>query len=125
MSALVDKVSTPDPREEKLPMWARTLLNEQRRVVRECWSYANRTVLATHPDESTAVLHPYGEPTLGLPPVGLGAHAQVRFRLPSREDYRAPYVDVRVWGDHLELRSGDRLAMRPISGNSVNLWDVR
>ena len=125
----VDDALEPDAREPKLPKWAQELLAEQRRVVQRLHAYALEAQLATVPNDSDAVLRPYGDTRLGLGPIGLGRYAQVRWPLgPRREDGReGAYVDVRLAssGEAVVLQAGTRLVLRSSSANTVYVTDER
>lgn len=112
-----------DPREERLPVWAQTLIRGLRAtaaqeraaadVAREDALNARR---ATDPDGSTAILCPYDDV-----PVGLGFDARVRFR---PIDKPRAWVDVRVHPitGRVEVSSGGpNLAVYPAAANVLTI----
>ncbi|GAB3847354.1 hypothetical protein GCM10029963_28700 [Micromonospora andamanensis] len=112
----------PDPREAKLPRWARDEMARLRKVADQCEAriaeaerQAERARLATDPDGSDTVLEPYGDE------IGLGNGKRVRFRLPGRDRLRQ-WVDVRVtrYGT-VELMGGDALTLHPSASNVLNV----
>ncbi len=106
-----------DPREEKLPKWAREEFARLRRRAANAEQDAETARLATDPGESDTLIEPF-EPV----PVGLGNGTPVRFLLGD------DYVDVRVkresWGTFAEVMAGERVSVRPQSSNVVQLWPV-
>jgi hypothetical protein len=109
----------PDPREARLPAWARGLIDGLRahaEAVRRAHARADEEArqarLDTGPDGSTAVLYPYSD----RGPVGLGPEAQVRFLLG-----RGRWVDVRVnpRTGEIELNGDCRLIFTAYSSNVV------
>ncbi|MEV0267700.1 hypothetical protein AB0H43_02905 [Hamadaea sp. NPDC050747] len=98
-----------DPREGKLPKWAQDLLADLRRKVEDAETRAEEARYATDPEGSDAVLYPHADV-----PVGLGDHAQVRFKLgPRKHDY----ADLRVERGALLVSGGQYLSIEPASGN--------
>lgn len=65
-----------DPREERLPKWARDLLATERRERKNAEELAAAQRLASPLDESDALLDRYGNT------VGLGRDPQVSYRVP-------------------------------------------
>lgn len=106
-----------DPREEKLPKWAREEFARLRRRTADAERDAETARLATDPADSDTLIEPY-EPV----PVGLGNGTPVRFLLGD------DYVDVRVKrdssGTYAEVMAGERVSVRPQSSNVVQLWPV-
>jgi hypothetical protein len=111
----------PDPREDKLPAWARRQLASARQEAayhraraEVAQEDADRVRRGTNPDASSAVLHPYDSI-----PVGLGPDARVRFKLGNRHDW----IDVRVSNDGrwIEVAGARTLTLRPIAGNVVSI----
>jgi hypothetical protein len=103
----------PDPREEKLPRWARDLLDNMRRRVERAETTAEATRLATKPDETDTVINRYGDEPVGLPP-----GCSVEFRLgppPEGRTYSRNYVHCRVeatkHGTWLDLSGGDSISV--------------
>jgi hypothetical protein len=110
----------PDPREEKLPAWARRQIAAlraeaayERARAATAVEDARRVRQGTNPDESSAILHPYDEV-----PVGLGPDARVRFKLG-----RHNWADVRVneTGNSIDVTGGRTLLIRPQCGNVVTI----
>jgi hypothetical protein len=110
----------PDPREEKLPAWARRQLaalraeaTHERAVAAVAVEDAKRVRQGTNPDESSAILHPYDEV-----PVGLGPDARVRFKLGPHN-----WIDVRVTdnGKAVDVTGGRTLIIRPQCGNVITI----
>jgi hypothetical protein len=109
-----------DVREEKLPAWARRLIDTlradaqyERTRAAAAQEDAKRVRQATNPDDSSAVLFPYDEV-----PVGLGPDARVRFKLG-----RHGWADVRVSDDgrSIDVTGGRTLLIRPQCGNVVTI----
>lgn len=109
-----------DAREEKLPAWARRLIDTlradaqyERARAAVAVEDAKRVRQGTNPDQSSAVLHPYDEVA-----VGLGPDARVRFKL-GRHDW----IDVRVndGGTSIDVTGGRTLIIRPQCGNVVTI----
>lgn len=123
----VDDALEPDAREPKLPKWAQDLLAQQRRVLQRLHAYAVEAQLATEPNDSDAVLRPYGEPQLGLGPIGLGRHVSVRFLLAPTPGHPEPYVDLRLEDNRQALRvmTGERLWLHPLASNVAQVLDRR
>ena len=112
-----------DPREAKLPVWARTYIERLRRVAQDAERDRDEARLATNPAESDTVLDAYASI-----PIGLGKSPNVRFRLGSEE--RSEWIDVRTHRDHegktyVEVRSGDSLLIRPQVTNVVRIEVTR
>lgn len=116
---------SPTPEQiARLPKWARDHLDRLDRRVRDAERVRDEAVLATHPDDSDAVLRPNSDY-----PVGLGRRPRVRFRLGEEE--RWEYVDVTVQTDvvtgrrYLELHGGSALALRPQVTNVLHVSTSR
>lgn len=113
-----DSIFEADPREAKLPRWAQDRLQRLRnRALRET-AYADAALLDTDPEGSSAVMHPYEKI-----PVGLGKHAEVRFKLGPHAT--RDYIDVRVGRGYDEgkllLHAGDGLLIEPQSSNYLKV----
>lgn len=113
----------PDPREEKLPRWARDLLDNMRRRVEHAEATAEAARLATGPGETDTVVYRYSDEPIGLPP-----GCQVEFRLgpaPEGRTFSRNYVHCRVettkHGTWLDLSGGDSISIQPRSGNSARI----
>lgn len=101
----------PDPREARLPAWARELLAAYRREAERAVRANEEARLATAPEESDAVLAPYSEP-----PIGLGRNALVRFLLSPEEEDPTDYVDVRVVRERRYRHApGDAAPTQPVA----------
>lgn len=111
----LDKANEPDPREQKLPAWARQKLNYLRHSVEV---YRKKAAEANPITKDTLVVTDrYDEhPT----PVKLGKRDAVTFyvdRFDSRDSF-----DVRVVDDHLEIYGSDQLTTYGRSGNVIELY---
>lgn len=93
-----EEAMQPDERESKLPVWAQTKLLDLRRVAQRAFSDLETSLLKTNPDESDAILNPYGNVQLGTGPQGLGPRPDVRFPLRALDKGHA-YIDARVTSD--------------------------
>jgi hypothetical protein len=108
----------PDPREEKLPRWARELLSNARMRVRTAEANAEAALLATKPDETDTVVYRYGSPN-----VGLEEGSAVQFRLgPHYQDY----VQCRIerdkhYGARVNLHGGRSIRIEPGSSNTAHI----
>lgn len=117
----------PDPREQRLPVWAQTLIRSLRETAaaeRAAADVAREEALnvrrATDPDGSTAILHPYDDV-----PVGLGLDARVRFR---PIDKPRAWIDVRTHpiSGRIEVSSGGpELVVRPHAANVLTIESGR
>lgn len=107
-----------DPREDKLPKWAREELHELRRRTREAEKLAEDARLATDPDSvDTLLMRGIREP------IGLGTGPTVRFRL---GDGRGEFIDVR-YDSRAELvyMHGDSgIAVLPRATNAIAVRSV-
>ena len=109
-----------DPREPKLPVWARDIIADLRYELGRARSDAEAARLLTSPDESDTVVQAPG----GLP-IGLGNGPTVTFRLPTFTAGWEREIRVRVEGDRLDVMSvGGGIDVRPRSGNVVTLGMV-
>jgi hypothetical protein len=110
----------PDPREEKLPAWARGLISQLRRRAERAEGRAAEARLGSGPADTDTLLDPYDDTPIRLP-----KGSRVRFLLdattPDAIDRDRLYVDVSVnrrYGKPLvELHSGKALLIRPVSSN--------
>lgn len=112
----------PDPREGKLPRWARELLDNMRRRVQTAEATAEAARLDTKPEESTAVLYRYGDRDIGLgddPTVQFRLGDQHRHYIQCRVDRRLPY------GPHVYLSGGDSIRFEPVSSNAIRVYVER
>ena len=109
----------PDPREERLPRWARDLLDNMRMRVRRAEADAEAALLATNAEGSDTQIYRFTDE-----PVGLGIGPTIEFRLGDRN--RRDYVHCRVEthpraGTRLEVIGGDALRIAPKSGNHITI----
>ena len=109
----------PDPREEKLPRWARDLLDNMRHRVARAEADADAALLATSPDESSTVLYRDGDSD-----VGLGDDPTVQFRLGGKH---RQHIQCRIertpsWGTCVYLSGGDSIRFRPVSSNAIRIY---
>ncbi|WP_367135863.1 hypothetical protein [Saccharothrix sp. HUAS TT1] len=109
-----------DPREEKLPRWARNKMEGLRRAVSlaaldvvAADQRADEARLATRPEDSDAVLDPYAEI-----PIGLGTGRRVRFRPNAPDD---GYIDVWVEHGEVQVMAHRRMAVLPQSSNVARI----
>lgn len=109
-----------DPREEKLPVWAKTLLVNMRQRVENAESRAEEARLATDPAGSDTLIHFYDDV-----PIGLGRGERVRF-LPGGPGDQLAWVNVRVRrsGD-IEVMASHMLTVRPEATNVVAVQAVK
>lgn len=109
-----EPIPEPDPREDKLPVWAQDRLTRLRRLAREAQEVARDARLGTKPEESHAVLDAYGEV-----PVGLGKDPEVTFRLEGGESVtvRRRRTDPRL----LEVSGSRAITLRPRVANVVEV----
>jgi hypothetical protein len=119
-----------DPREEKLPVWARETLKRLRRDVVDARNERDTARLATNPDTSTALLWPNSEhERIGLDKTyasGETSAANVRFRLDMSLNLRqsermGAYIDCRAEGNELVVHGGSSLIVRPWVTNVVRI----
>lgn len=105
-----------DEREAKLPVWAQNQLITMRRRVRNAEVTAAAARLATAPDESDAVLDPYGEN------IGLGKDPKVQFRLNGLDHEWIGVKLVHVRGrDLLEIQACRSVLVNHNSGNCFTI----
>jgi len=108
---------TTDPREAKLPVWARKHIETLRRQAHDAQIERDDARLATNPAESNTVLCAYSDI-----PIGLGKSPTVRFRL--GESDRELYADARVEQDRdgrrtLHIMAGTTIHIEPRSSNVI------
>lgn len=116
--------TTPDPREDKLPVWAQRGLDQLRRALRDAESVRDDAVHATSPETSDAVqrtsrMH---DTFVGL---GAGLNGQVTYLLdgPGRFEHGSRQVTVRQQHSLLYVMGSELLTVHPQSGNTI-LLDV-
>lgn len=95
--SLYDDAMGKDAREGNLPVWAQRKLDALRAVASRARTDLEETLLKSSPEESDAILNPYGNIQLGTPPQGLGPRPDVRF--PLRGVGARSHIDARVTGD--------------------------
>jgi len=120
----VDRTMEEDARESKLPVWAQQKLRALRAVVAEQKSDLEAMLLASKPEESEALLNPYGNMSLGTGPQGLGKRVMVRWPLTDDlADRRVHGIDVRQTSDAkwLMLSADGRLTMEWDAANTCRL----
>lgn len=108
----------PQPREEKLPVWARKLLASLRWNVVTAQERERHAVLDTHPNESDTVLTRFGSAL----PIGLGVRPTISFLDRPGGDWLNGF-DVRNddVGIYVAQVSGRGLAVHPSASNSVRI----
>jgi hypothetical protein len=108
-----------DPREQKLPAWARDLLATERRLRRAAEQVAAEAALATKPAESGALLDRYADV-----PIGLGADPRVAFRVPF-PGYRVDmsFIEIRLLhsGPGITIHATDEIVCRQRAINAVDV----
>lgn len=115
-----------DPREERLPRWARDALARMRRRVEDAERLATEARLATSPCESDTLLDPLKHE------IGLGVGETVRYVLSRDEAGPLRYVDVRIarpeWpGERtaVEVMASGPLRIDPLVSNRIRLEVTR
>lgn len=107
-----------DPREDKLPKWARDEFASLRRQLVEAERYVADAKLSQPADDSDTLLDPYR--TLGA--IGLGNRPHIRF---LAGETRYDYLDVRTDGEGkeriIEVRGSQGVTLRPTSSNVVQI----
>jgi len=116
---------SPDPREGKLPAWARELLARERRARKDAEALALRATLATRPSESAAILDRFDDH-----PIGLGREPRIAFRVPFAGFHpEDSFIEVRQLGDRpgINLHATGEIVVRTSSINSLNVvpWPGR
>jgi signal transduction protein with GAF and PtsI domain len=115
-------MDTADPREGKLPVWARRELDRLRLRLRETRAELDTVRrYAAAPDDSDAILNPYSDYAAGL-----GWDPTVRFKMAAAvapgERADVAWVNVHVDRYHrLEIMGGDSLIVLPVSTNLVRI----
>ena len=118
----IERYLKKDPREDKLPAWAKEKLREARYAARTQHERAETARLATNPHESDVVMAPFDDT-----PIGLGTHNPIRFYPNKASGNDWEHIDVRVvhtdWGDHyVEVMAGRHsLTVSPVAANVVRL----
>lgn len=107
-----------DPREDKLPKWAREELASLRRKLSVAEQYVADAKLDHPADDSDTLLDPYRD----LGPIGLGNRPHIRFLAGTS---RYDYLDVRTDGEGaqrvIEVRGSQGVTLRPTSSNVVQI----
>lgn len=111
---VMDQALKPDPREEKLPKYARETLRVLRASLTEQRELATDALRRTDPAGSLVVLNPYDDND----GVGLGNRATVRFKT------GVGYIDVNLRDDWVNVTAGNGLEVRPVVSNSINVRDT-
>lgn len=108
-----------DPREEKLPKWARHELEFLRRDV-ENLSAELRRVVGREPTSVVSDPHAEDITAAARMPLYLDPHRSVRFKL---ADHKYAYVDVRLKedGTELELMASGPLVLHPQVTNVMRM----
>lgn len=109
----------PDPREAKLPAWARDLLDRERRARKRAEDLAQRAALATEPTESAAILDRFDDT-----PIGLGREPRIAFRVPFPGFHREmSFIEVRPLHDRpgINLHASAEIVCRTRAINSVDV----
>ncbi|MET0904316.1 MAG: hypothetical protein ABWZ52_13840 [Acidimicrobiales bacterium] len=105
-----------DEREAKLPAWARQKLDQMRELTLGARRELEIALLASKPEESEAVINPYGNIELGLGALGLGRRVMVRWRLDDPDGHAG--IDVRQTTD------GKWLYLASSDGRLTAEWDA-
>lgn len=110
---------TPDPREERLPVWAAAAIERLRSRVTAAERQAEEARLGGGPADTDALLEPYSNVPIRLP-----KGTRVRFLITPEEPgdgIHTDWVDVYVSRDALSpyvaLHGGNGLAISPQSSN--------
>ena len=119
-----------DSREANLPVWAQEVLNNARVRTQHAEDAAQEALLATEPDESTALLNMHADI-----PIGLGKAPKVGFVFSRAADGRPlDYIEVRhtshVGGTSgvpygVELHASATINIRPQVTNVIQVWPRR
>lgn len=100
-------------------MWARELIDRERRARRRAEAFAEQASLSTSPEESAAVMDRYGDRVLGL-----GISPQVSFRVAFPHFARdMSFIDVRP----IEGEAGIRLHATSeivVRSSAINAMDI-
>lgn len=118
-----DRATRPDGRESKLPVWAQNRIEGLIRVAAAARRELEEALLKTDPEGSEAVLHPYGNASLGTGPIGLGQHVLVSFPFGQTDGRGNREIDVLMddGGKWLRLRGGSRLQAEFDSSNVLRV----
>ena len=116
-------MSGADPREAKLPVWARKHIETLRRRAEDAEIDRDAALLATDPAGSDTVLDAYA-----AIPIGLGKGTIVRFRL--GDENRMEWADVHVvreTGGHrrLQIMAGTSIHIEPRATNVIHVEVAR
>ena len=103
-----------DPREEKLPAWAREKLKEARRVAVIARREADEARLATNPDDTDVIIGRWNAIPIGLPP-----GERVRFIVGPNRSH--DWIEVHTDGDRIEVTGDRALNVHPRVSNVVRI----
>lgn len=110
-----------DDREDRLPAWARGVIEGLRRRVTSAEDSARRASLATDPAGSAAILDRFDDPDRLI---GLGAEPRIAFRV-AFPGYRPEmsFIEVRPLNcrEGINLHATDEIVCRQRSINSVDV----
>lgn len=115
---------TPDPREEKLPVWAAAAIERLRNRVTAAERDAAKARLSNGPADTDTLMDPYADVPIRLP-----KSESIRFILGATPEGRVQreYVDARVARDslggpsYLYVSGGDGLIVHPQASNVVRI----
>lgn len=107
----------PDPREARLPAWARELIKRERRLRQDAQRVAEDAALATRPEASGAILDRFADL-----PIGPGEHPQVSFRtdFPGFPPGMG-FIDVRTTDRGLYVNAVGEIVVRQSSINALHI----
>lgn len=100
----------PDPRENNLPRYAQSTISDLRRTVNELIATVREARMESDTEKSSAFLR-YHDAV----PLGLGATAEVTFKLPGLNRT----VEARVSDDGLALIGSGQLVIMPRASNAI------
>lgn len=108
-----------DPREEKLPVWAKELLKLARRRTRDAEATAEAARLDTDPGGCDLLLDRYGARS---EPIGLGDRARV-IAVVDRYSSGEPrnYIEFSAVEGGAEIRASHTLRIEPSASNAVSV----
>lgn len=106
------QIPDADPREERLPQWARYLIRDTRRAAEQRGNAL--AVVRAEADDSGGVLDPYGAR------IGLGSHPEVEFRAPDGEKF-VVHFDAREGCLNVRVESTTASACRVRMGGASNV----
>lgn len=116
---MTQDVPQSDPREAKLPAWARELIERERRARENAQRLAERAALATKPSESTALLDRFDDV-----PIGLGVDPRIAFRVPF-PGFRPEmsFIEIRQLNDRpgLYVSAVDEIVTRNRAINAIEI----